>query len=54
MKRAALALVALLALAGATITSADAKTPKASGPHVWVIVLENKSYEETFGPTSPA
>lgn len=54
MKRLLLAFAALLALAGATITAADAKTRKPAGPHVWVIVLENKSYEETFGPTSPA
>jgi hypothetical protein len=54
MKRLLFAGVALLALAGATLTAADARPAKRTGPHVWVIVLENKSYEETFGATSPA
>jgi hypothetical protein len=54
MKRLVLACAALLALAGATLTAADAKTRASTGPHVWVIVLENKSYEETFGASSPA
>ncbi len=50
----AFALMALLVLAAATLTTADAETPKPVGPHVWVIVLENKSYETTFSASSPA
>ena len=53
MKRLLFAVVALLALAGAMVTTAEAR-PAKQGPHVWVIVLENKSYEETFGASSPA
>jgi hypothetical protein len=33
---------------------ARAQRPASSGPHVFVIVLENKTYEVTFGPDSPA
>ncbi|MEY2404046.1 MAG: hypothetical protein QOD38_1597 [Acidimicrobiaceae bacterium] len=54
MKRLVFALVALLSLTGVLVTAADAQTRPAPGPHVWVIVLENKSYEETFGDSSPA
>jgi len=54
VRRFAFALAALLTLVAASVTTADARPRKPVGPHVWVIVLENKSYEETFGPTSPA
>jgi phosphatidylinositol-3-phosphatase len=54
MKRFVFALIALVTLTAASISStADARTRPAA-PHVWVIVLENKSYEKTFGPASPA
>lgn len=53
-RRAALLLVALVVAAGITPTSAVARGREPRGPHVFVIVLENKTYEETFGPSSPA
>jgi hypothetical protein len=53
-QRIALLLVAVVIAAGLAPTLAEARPRKTVGPHVFVIVLENKSYEETFGPTSAA
>src|SRR5436190_18335376 len=52
VRRAALSLVCLLTcLAGGATARADVLPPIR---HVFVIVLENKDYDESFGPTSPA
>ena len=54
-------LLLLLAVLGAMLTVPAAAAHAANPPikHIWVVVLENKSYDETFGgggraPTSPA
>jgi hypothetical protein len=54
MRRLAFAVAVLLVLVTASVTTADAGPRRKEGPHVWVIVLENKSYETTFGSSSPA
>jgi hypothetical protein len=48
--------LACLALALACLCAAPAVAPAALPPvkHVWVIVLENKDFEESFGPDSQA
>ena len=51
MRRVCL-LLALLALPLATAAPAAASPPPIK--HVFVIVLENKGFDETFGPSSPA
>jgi phosphatidylinositol-3-phosphatase len=52
VRRAALSLVCLLTcLAGGATARADVMPPIR---HVFVIVLENKDYDESFGPTSAA
>src|SRR3954453_12738844 len=50
MRRTLVCLVALAALLSATATAAAAPPIK----HVFVIALENKGFDETFGPSSPA
>jgi hypothetical protein len=50
MRRTLVCLVALAALLSATATAAAAPPIK----HVFVITLENKGFDETFGPASPA
>jgi phosphatidylinositol-3-phosphatase len=45
----------LAAVAAATlIAAAPARAALPPVHHVWMIVLENKGYDETFGPSSPA
>src|SRR4051795_9929624 len=48
-----LAIVAAVA-AAALVVSAPAGAALPPIKHVWVIVLENKGFDETFGPSSPA
>ncbi|MDX6697670.1 MAG: phosphatidylinositol-3-phosphatase [Solirubrobacteraceae bacterium] len=50
-KRIAGALVALACLAAAGPVRAAGEPPV---KHVWVLILENKNYDESFGPASPA
>jgi hypothetical protein len=53
MARAVAAVVAALALlAGILAANASAALPPVK--HVWIVVLENESYDTTFGATSPA
>ena len=52
MPRPAALLVVVLALLVAAPAAAGAAPPPIK--HVWVIVLENTSYAESFGPTSKA
>src|SRR4051794_13097550 len=60
--RRILVVIALLAAVCASVQTASATTSASgataaatsTGPHVFVIVLENKTYDETFGPDSPA
>jgi hypothetical protein len=57
MRRLLFTLAAAIAVLTGTLSSAHATTAvttTSSGPHVWVLVLENKTYNETFGPTSEA
>jgi hypothetical protein len=51
MRRILVCLVACAALLGSTATAMAAPPPI---KHVFVITLENKGYDETFGPASPA
>jgi phosphatidylinositol-3-phosphatase len=51
MRRAVILLVAALVCLFANAGSASA-LPKIK--HVWIVVLENKDYDVTFGPNSPA
>jgi hypothetical protein len=56
-RRAALGLAAALAFASSTLTPARGATSALSLPsvkHVFVIVLENKDFDKTFGSASPA
>ena len=48
--------VAAVGVAAVVAPGAQAQPahPKAPGQHIFMIVLENKTYDETFGPTSPA
>src|SRR2546429_7644641 len=48
-----LAVVAAIA-AAALAVAVPARAALPPVKHVWVIVLENKGYDETFGPSSPA
>jgi phospholipase C len=48
------ALLAGLTLIAALLPGAAASAALPPIHHVWTIVLENKGYDETFGPTSPA
>ena len=52
MRRLILVVAAAVALAAAAPASADVQPPAIK--HVFVVVLENKGYAETFGPGSPA
>jgi phosphatidylinositol-3-phosphatase len=52
MRRFAVLALALLALSLAAASPAAASPPPIK--HVFVIVLENKGFDETFGPSSPA
>jgi hypothetical protein len=59
MKRLLVPVLVVLVAAGlvANASASPVTVPAArtaTGPHVFVIVLENKSYDETFGPGSPA
>ena len=59
MKQARAALLVVLAVVGSTLvamgpSSAAAKAKPPAIKHVFVINLENKNYDETFGPDSPA
>src|SRR6195952_6073157 len=51
MRRILVCLVACAALLGSTANASAAPPPM---KHVLVITLENKGYDETFGPASPA
>src|SRR4051794_27437252 len=52
MRRLAFVLAAAAAVLALAAPGALAALPPVK--HVWVIVLENKGYDETFGPSSPA
>ncbi len=52
MRRAAIAVTALAALFAWSTATATAALPPIN--HVWIVVLENKSYDTTFGDGSQA
>jgi len=54
MRRALIALLTTAALAGLAAVPAGAGAALPPIRHVFVIVLENKNYDATFGPSSPA
>jgi hypothetical protein len=54
MRRAATALTALAAVLALSLAQAAMAASPAPIKHVWIVVLENKDYEVTFGKTSPA
>src|SRR4051794_25084599 len=50
----AAAVLAMTCLGTVAVDAAPARERSVDQPHVFVIVLENKTYEETFGSDSPA